>query len=125
LFNLLYFCYKSDEHAKTHARQETNKAAVIIEHKLKEIETVVNDYAVASSTRIIPDAELKVMFEKGLKSNQALFGILIAYAPYQFSPAKKLHSIASVSLAASSSSAIRIFFDMKKRSSTLTVFFLM
>ena len=93
LFKLLFFCYQSETHAKAHAKQATHEAAGMIENKLKEIEVAVNECAAASGAHTIPDSEIKAVFEKKLRSHKILFGMLMAYAPHQFSPAEKLHSI--------------------------------
>ena len=93
LFNLIYFYYQSEAHTKTRARQVTHEAAALIETKLKEIEVALGDCAAASGTTTLSDSDIKATFEKRLRANKVLFGILIAYAPYQFSPAEKLHSV--------------------------------
>jgi hypothetical protein len=93
LCKLLYFCYQSEAQAKSHARQATHEAAVLIENKLKEIEATLEECAAASRTKTVPDSEMKAALEKRLKSNKILFGLIIAYAPHQYAPSEKLHSI--------------------------------
>ena len=93
LCRLAYFCYQSETHATTHARQVTHDAARLIEGKLKEIEVALQAYAEASGKGTVSDPEIQAVFEKRLKANRVLFGMLIAYAPYRYAPDERLHSV--------------------------------
>jgi len=93
LFKLLFFYYQSETHATARAKQVTKDAAVMIEVKLKEVERDINSYAAACSVKSISDAETQKEFEKRIRANKALFGVVIAYAPRQFLPTEKLHSV--------------------------------
>lgn len=93
ILNLAHFYYQSEKHVKTYAQKATYDAAVIIEKNIKGIEKTINSFAALSTERSIPDSEMKSMIKTALQSNDALFGIVIAYAPYQHSNTEKLHSL--------------------------------